>query len=70
MPTITAVATAVPPHRVDQTQAQEFARKHFANRFSDIGRLMPIFTNTGIESRYFSAPVDWLDRSGHGRLRL
>jgi alkylresorcinol/alkylpyrone synthase len=59
MPRITSVATAVPPHRVEQSQAEQFARAHFGPKFSDIDRLLPIFLNSGIQSRYFSAPVEW-----------
>jgi alkylresorcinol/alkylpyrone synthase len=36
----------------------------FASRLGDIDRLLPLFDNTGIESRYFSVPPDWFGR-GH-----
>lgn len=59
MPRINAVATAVPPHRIDQESAREFARNLFAESTPDIDRLLPLFGNAGIESRYFSAPPAW-----------
>lgn len=42
-----------------QSGAVEFARAHFGDRVSDFDRLLPIFANSGIESRYFSVPSDW-----------
>lgn len=44
---------------MSQAATAEFARNHFADRISDIERLMPLFLNTGIESRYFAAPPEW-----------
>jgi alkylresorcinol/alkylpyrone synthase len=31
----------------------------FASRLGDLDRLLPLFDNTGIETRYFSVPPDW-----------
>jgi len=60
MPKISAVATAVPCHRVGQIEAREFARRHFSSRMLDIDRLLPVFANSGIHTRYFSMPVEWM----------
>ena len=59
MPRIRAVATAVPGNRVDQDLAQAFAREQFAGRIPDLERLLPLFMNTGIDTRHFAAPTDW-----------
>jgi alkylresorcinol/alkylpyrone synthase len=59
MPRIQAVATAVPATRVDQELAAAFARQMFADRIPDLERLLPLFTNAGIETRYFAAPQEW-----------
>jgi len=61
-PKITAVTTSVPKHRVDQTAAKEFARLMFSNNSADIERLLTVFDNSQIESRYFSKPLEWFDR--------
>jgi len=61
MPKITGVATAVPPTRVDQNQAREFAERLFRTHFKDIKRLLPLFDNAGINSRYFSTPPEWFE---------
>lgn len=64
MPRIQAVATAVPPTRVDQELAVEFARAMFADKIPDLERLLPLFANSGIRTRYFAAPQEWFFR-GH-----
>lgn len=60
MPKIVALTTAVPPYEVDQTEACEFAHGHFDGRLRDLNRLLPIFANSGIKTRYFSRPVAWM----------
>ena len=47
MPRIKAVAAAVPPARVDQDLAVEFARAMFADKIPDFERLLPLFANAG-----------------------
>jgi alkylresorcinol/alkylpyrone synthase len=59
MPRLTAVATAVPQYRVDQDEARTFAATMFGSRVAEIDRLLPLFDNAGIRTRYFSMPVEW-----------
>lgn len=59
MPRIQSVASASPATRVDQNLAAAFARQKFAGRIPDLERLLPLFTNAGIETRYFAAPQEW-----------
>ena len=61
-PRILSAATAVPPHRVEQGAAKEFARRLFAGKFRDLNRLLPIFDNSEIETRYFCQPQEWFGR--------
>ena len=61
MPLIRSVATAIPSTRVDQEQAIEFARRRFAGNLPDLERLLPLFTNAGIRTRYFAAPQEWFE---------
>jgi alkylresorcinol/alkylpyrone synthase len=61
MPSIRSVATAVPATRVDQDQAEAFARLRFAGRLPDLERLLPLFANAGIRTRYFAAPREWFE---------
>ncbi len=60
MPYIAHVETTVPPHKIDQEQGREFARRHFGAKVRDVDRLLGIFANSGIDHRYFSKPLDWL----------
>lgn len=60
MPKIVATATAVPEFKVDQSNVYEFARHHFKGRLRDLNRLLPIFANSAIKTRYFSRSVDWM----------
>lgn len=59
MPGILSVATAVPDTRVDQELATAFARQMFGDRIPDLERLLPLFANAGIETRYFAATEEW-----------
>ena len=59
MPRIQSVATAVPATCIDQALASEFARQMFAGRIPDLERLLPLFENAGIRTRYFAAPQEW-----------
>ena len=54
-----SLATAVPPHRLTQTEAAERTRELFAHRLPDFGRIARIFKSTGIESRYLVKPIEW-----------
>ena len=58
MPRILALATAVPPHRLDQARARvEMAR--LAQGRPEIERLVPVFDRSGVETRYLVHPPEW-----------
>ncbi len=59
MPRILSTATTRPPHRLLQEEAREFARSHFADAHADIERLLPVFDNAGIQTRFLCQPLDW-----------
>jgi alkylresorcinol/alkylpyrone synthase len=59
MPFILSIGTENPPYKVNQDDTQEFAKKIFSRNFKYIERLLPVFHNGQIESRYFSAPLEW-----------
>ncbi len=61
-PRVLSVATAVPPHRVEQGEIKEFARRLFGGKFRDLERLLPVFDNGGIEARHFCQPPEWFGR--------
>lgn len=59
-PRLLSLATAVPRHRITQAEARDFSRFVFAGRGDDFERLLPVYANAGIDTRYSSMPIDWL----------
>lgn len=60
-PRVLSVASAVPPHRIEQSEAKSFARSMFGGAHRDIERLMPLFDNVSVEGRNFCVPREWFD---------
>ncbi|GAB2175826.1 type III polyketide synthase [Dongia sp. agr-C8] len=58
-PTLLSVATAVPKHRLHQGEVAAIAPRLFDRQRSEIDRLMPVFDNAGIGTRYSCVPIDW-----------
>jgi alkylresorcinol/alkylpyrone synthase len=64
LPRLAATATAVPPHRLDQSNV--VARiEHLFGRSPDFERLIGVYANSGINCRYSVVPIDWFD-TAHG----
>ncbi len=59
MPRIAAVATATPPHLVQQRDAKRAARELFAPAIENIDRYLSVFDNSEIETRWLAAPLEW-----------
>src|ERR1700722_478992 len=57
-PRLRSVSTAVPPHVLDQATVRKYAGALFGERH-DIGRLLTIFENAGIDRRYSCVPIEW-----------
>src|SRR5215470_3410211 len=64
VPRLLAIATAVPPYPLDQTDVIERVKLLFG-RSPDLDRLLPVFLNTGIHRRYSCVPIEWYGRA-HG----
>jgi alkylresorcinol/alkylpyrone synthase len=64
LPRLAVIATAVPPHRLDQTNVVERVEQLFG-RSPDFERLISVYANSGIRCRYSAMPFDWFDRE-HG----
>ncbi len=64
-PTLLSIATAVPPHRLDQTAVAAMAPSLFDRNLSNIDYLMPVFSNAGITHRYSCVPMEWYQQE-HG----
>lgn len=59
-PRLAALATAVPPHRLDQSNVVARVEQLFG-RSPDFERLIQVYGNSGIECRYSVMPFDWFD---------
>jgi alkylresorcinol/alkylpyrone synthase len=54
-----SLATALPPHRLLQSDAAVMARQIFGGRLRDSDRILQVFESTGIRSRHTVQPADW-----------
>jgi alkylresorcinol/alkylpyrone synthase len=54
-----SLATAVPPFVLRQEQVMAQARELFRDRSDEIVRLMPVYDNAGIRTRYSCVPLEW-----------
>ncbi|WP_373505424.1 type III polyketide synthase [Aestuariivirga sp.] len=59
MPGLLSLATAVPPHELRTEDVIREATSIFAGRHKDFERLMPVFSNSGIQRRFSVRPYDW-----------
>jgi alkylresorcinol/alkylpyrone synthase len=57
--TLASVATAVPPHCIEQRDVADAAYRGFASRFKDYEHLARVFETSGIRRRYAVRPLDW-----------
>ncbi len=58
-PRILAVGTALPPHKVSQDAVRHLIGAIFKNTSRDLERLLGVFDNGHVKSRYLSAPLEW-----------
>ncbi|MBP1763614.1 MAG: Naringenin-chalcone synthase [Firmicutes bacterium] len=56
---IKSISTAVPLYMVQQSDIKQFIAPIFCSHFKDIDRLLPIFENSCIKTRYLSQPLEW-----------
>ena len=56
---ILSVGTALPAHRLEQSDLRQFARAVFAENHRDIDRLISVFENGQIGTRYLCEPLAW-----------
>jgi alkylresorcinol/alkylpyrone synthase len=54
-----SLATALPPHRLLQSDAAVMARRIFGGRLGESDRILQVFESTGIRSRHTVQPADW-----------
>jgi len=56
-----ALATAVPPYRLEQSAVADLARRVYAKSFVRYPKLADIYINAGIEQRFSARPLDWFE---------
>ncbi|MEZ0480893.1 type III polyketide synthase [Planococcus sp. SSTMD024] len=59
---IQTVVTENAPYRVNQHDLVGVVRNLFGSDYQDIERLLKVFNNGQIESRYFAAPLEWFEK--------
>jgi alkylresorcinol/alkylpyrone synthase len=64
LPRLAAITTAVPQHRLDQSNVVARVEQLFG-RSPDFERLIPVYANSGIACRYSVVPFEWFDEP-HG----
>lgn len=63
VPRLISVATAVPRFAVSQDEILAAARVIFDGRVPHLERLLTVFSNAGIDRRYFAVPPAWFKES-------
>ena len=58
-PRLVALATAVPPHVIEQAAARERVREYLSTRSGIFEALAAVYTNAEIDTRYTSEPLGW-----------
>lgn len=73
-PRLLSIATAVPPFVLRREEVVERARRLFAARADSFAQLLPIYANSGIETRHSCVPPEWYESpsgwAGRNRLYL
>lgn len=60
---IAALETALPTNRLSQQDVKELAPKLFPARPDHLERMLPVYDNTGVETRYSCLPPEWFFES-------
>lgn len=58
-PKIQGIGVAVPTYAIEQREIKKFISALFHSHIDNLDRLLPIFENSRIHTRYFSQPLDW-----------
>jgi alkylresorcinol/alkylpyrone synthase len=58
-PAVLSLATAVPPHVLDQRDVAAAARAVLAEQFTDFDKVGPVFERAGVLSRRAARPLSW-----------
>ncbi|KYD09211.1 type III polyketide synthase [Heyndrickxia sporothermodurans] len=59
MPKICSVGLGIPPYEISQIDTMNFVHQLFSKNVKDINRLIKVFENGDIRTRYFVKDMDW-----------
>ncbi len=62
---IASLVTALPPYVLNTQHVVQQAKRIFARFGDEFERMLPVFANTGINTRYSVCPTSWFDQN-HG----
>lgn len=60
--TLAGIGTALPPNKLPQSMAQDYARALLGKRYTHFERLAPAFENAGVDMRHLVQPVAWYEQ--------
>lgn len=63
MPKIASISTYNPPYSLDQKNIEQLTKELFQNKIDQLDRLLKVFENGDIETRYFCVPLEWHQKS-------
>lgn len=64
------LSTALPPHRLTQTEVTERAAIIFSQTYPQFDRLSKTFDAAGIYKRYSVVPIDWFCKITAGQIEM
>jgi alkylresorcinol/alkylpyrone synthase len=59
MPAIESIYTLTPDHEISQKDAAGLTKQLFSGKFRDTERLLRVFDNGDIDTRYIAMPLEW-----------
>ena len=59
MPKIASISTYNPPYALEQSNIEKLTKELFKDKIAQLDRLLSVFENGDIETRYFCVPLEW-----------
>lgn len=59
MPKIASISTYKPPYGLEQSNIEQLTKELFQDKIAQLDRLLKVFENGDIETRFFCVPLEW-----------
>lgn len=59
MPKIASISTYNPPYALKQSNIEQLTKELFQDKIAQLDRLLKVFENGDIDTRYFCVPLEW-----------